>query len=179
MWIGMAGLLTIFVGGTLYTGRHALRPVQRAIRVGWDYGYGFSGPEAAPDGGQRRWAAQRALTVLTPSAPWLKVTISVNHLDIDVRPVDAKLWCNGRLILESHLTDIAPRTAYVHVPAGVRHLILETWVSRVVHPYDFGVSDRRDLGLLVEWQFVSGAPDGRAVELNRPDDLVASRARSY
>ena len=35
--------------------------------------------------------------------------------------------------------------------------MLETWVSRVVHPRDFGVADDRELGLFVHWDFVDAA----------------------
>jgi hypothetical protein len=154
-WMAMATLLAVFVTGTVYSGLRDLRPAERAARAGWDYSWGFSHPEPAANGGEQRWAAQRGLVVLKPTAHWLKVTIHVNHRDIGRRPVDAKVWCDRRLILRPHLTDTNPVSAFVEIPEGKKPVILETWVSRVVRPADYGVQDRRSLGLIVQWEFVS------------------------
>jgi hypothetical protein len=45
----------------------------------------------------------------------------------------------------------------VRVPDGERRVILETWVSRVLNPFEFGVMDGRQLGLLVRWRFLDAS----------------------
>ena len=90
----------------------------------------------------------------------MEVSIAVNHHDIQDHPVDAKVWIDGSLALDTRLTDTSWRTFPVRVPDGERRVILETWVSRVLNPFEFGVMDGRQLGLLVRWRF----PDAPAGE---------------
>jgi len=47
-----------------------------------------------------------------------------------------------------------PVIEFVRLPEGVSRVVLETWVSRVVRPRDFGLDDPRTLGLMVAWAFV-------------------------
>jgi len=49
--------------------------------------------------------------------------------------------------------DVRPITRYVALRDGNKGMMVETWVNRSVRPADFGLQDRRELGLLVEWDF--------------------------
>jgi hypothetical protein len=42
--------------------------------------------------------------------------------------------------------------------------MLDTWVSRALRPRDFGLNDDRELGLIVDWQFLDALPRGAVVE---------------
>jgi len=159
-WMAIAVVLSLFVAGTAYAARHELRPARRALAHRWPYSYGFSVPELAPDGLMYRWAGKRAVAAIPASRPWMRVIASVNHLDIATNPVHAKIWCADRLVVDTTLRTTAPVTAYVHMPDGQPGVVLETWVSRVLRPRDFGVADDRDLGLRVHWDFIDVPPPG-------------------
>jgi hypothetical protein len=94
----------------------------------------------------------------------MSVTVSVNHRDLVRKPVDVRVWSDGRIVLSTTLRDSSPVTEYVRVPAGEDRMVLETWVSRVVRPRDVGLTDPRELGVMVRWEFVDAFPvaaDGR------------------
>ena len=55
----------------------------------------------------------------------------------------------------ARLTDIVPITRYVAVRENRTRMTVETRVSRSVRPADYGFTDRRELGLLVDWDFVT------------------------
>jgi hypothetical protein len=70
------------------------------------------------------------------------------------------VWIDGSLALETSLNDTTWRVVAVRVPPGEQRVILETWVSRVVNPFEFGVMDGRELGLLVRWRFLDVPAQG-------------------
>ena len=139
------------------------RPPLRAIKADWRYSYGFYQPEPEAGGGEHRWAAQHAVDVFPTPKPWMALTVWVNHADIASKPVDVKVWRDRALVLQTRLTTTQPVTQYVRVPGHDTRVELETWVSRVLHPRDFGVADARDLGLLVKWTFVDAPPPGASI----------------
>lgn len=156
-WMAVAIIVGVFAAGTLYSARTGLRVPRRAERFGWDYSYGFYYPEPAVDGSDFRWAQKRAVAVVEVPRPWMRLTIAVNHLDIANNPVDVRLWCDGRRVLDTRLASVTPVVRYVRMP-NRRRVTLESWVSRVVRPRELGVADARELGLLVQWTFVDGPP---------------------
>jgi hypothetical protein len=162
-WIAIAVILCAFLGGTAYAARHELRPAARAARAEWPYSYGFYAAEHGPDGREFRWAQQHAVMVLHASKPWMRLTVSVNHADLERKPVRAKVWRDDRLVLDTTLRTPDPDTEYVAMPRGAEGVVLETWVSRVVRPSAFGVADPRDLGLMVQWEFVDAPPAGATI----------------
>ena len=85
----------------------------------------------------------------------------MNHIDIGARPVDMKAWVDGHLVVDTRLASTAPVTKYVRVPDGETRVLVETRVSRVIKPSDFGVPDDRELGLLVKWRFMTAPPADR------------------
>ena len=153
-WIGIGVLLLTFLGGTAYAARRELRVPNRAAEHGWRYSYGFYEPERAADGSPYQWAAQHAVTVLAATKPWLRLTVAVNHADVARKPVDVKVWMDNERVVSATLRSTDPVIEFVRLPEGVSRVVLETWVSRVVRPRDFGLDDPRTLGLMVAWAFV-------------------------
>ena len=96
----------------------------------------------------------------------MRLTVSVNHSDLARKPVDVRVWCNDRVVLERTLLTSDAVTEFVRMPEGEDRVVLETWVSRVMRPRDFGGTDSRDLGLMVQWDFVD-APSGRGTTATR------------
>jgi hypothetical protein len=152
-WAAILGIALVFAIGTVHLATTSLRVPVRATRVGWPYSYGFYFAEPDGRGGEQRWARQRAAAVVEATGPWLELTVGVNHYDIERRPVEARVWRDGELVLDERLTTTAPVTRLVPVPDGHRYVVIDTWVSRVVRPKDLGIEDGRELGLLVKWNF--------------------------
>jgi len=151
-WVA-AVVLIVLVGGTIVSARGSLRAPNRAVRAGRDYSYGFYAPEPAPDGGLRRWASGHGVIVIPTAGPRMKLTVSINHRDISLRPVDVLVRVDGSTAFQDRVTTVEPRTVYVNVPGAGKRVLLETWASRTVRPSDFGSADSRDLGVLLEWRF--------------------------
>jgi hypothetical protein len=152
-WLMMTAAVVAFVFGTAALATTDLRVPARAREIGWPFSYGFYGPELDDQGREYRWAAGRATAVVDAPARWGAVFVRVNHLDIGARPVRAKVWADGRLIIDAVLssTDAIRGTFEVHPPQS--SAIIDTWVSRVVRPREHGVADDRELGLQVRWMF--------------------------
>ncbi len=158
-WLVIWAIVAASVAGTAYTARHRLRIPQLAVDVGFPYYYGFSEPErvdlAKPS---NVWTGRHAVAVLFPQTRWVKVTLSVDSLNIAKGPVDVKMWCAGQLVVATKVAGVQPITHYVQLPEGAMRLLVETRVSRSVRPADFGLRDTRELGLLVGWEFVDAPP---------------------
>lgn len=152
-WALIAALCVVYAAGTLHVATSELRVPLRAARMDRPYSYGFYFPEPDGAGGVQRWARQRAAIVLDAPTQSLDVTIGVNHVDVTTNPVEAKVWIDRRLVVDTTLNSTAPVTRHVVVSKGHKKILLETWVSRVVRPRDFKVVDDRELGLLVKWNF--------------------------
>lgn len=157
-----AAIGLVVVGFAVTTARAAvadLRVPMRARAFGWPYSYGFYWPEPDGEGGEHRWARRRAVALVDVAGRIMTVTVRVNHGDVAERPVDVKVWSEGRLVLQTRLASGAPSRVTVALPPGLKQTLVETWVSRVVHPRALGVPDDRELGLLVGWRFVD-SPKG-------------------
>ena len=152
-WVLIGTICVVFAFGTVRLASTDLRVPARFERLGWPYSYGFYHPEPDGTGDEQRWARRRAAVLLPASTPWLEVTVRVNHADVEAQPVDAKVWLDGRLVLDTVLDSTLPVTQRIPADSG-QQVLLETWVSRVVTPRDFGVADDRELGLIVKWAFV-------------------------
>jgi hypothetical protein len=161
-WAAIWTIVAVSVGGTAYGARDGLRVPQRAVTAAWPYFYGFSDMEPTLDLARHStvWAKRRAVAVLAPSARWVKLTISLDALNIAKGPVDVKVWCDTALILSTRISTVQPITRYVAVRDGHTRMLVETWVSGSVRPADYGLNDKRELGLRVEWDFVDAPPAG-------------------
>jgi hypothetical protein len=157
-WATVSVIVLAFTIGTAYSAVTSLRPPMRAQRAGAPFSYGFYQPEPDGDGGEFRWARQRASIVLDAPHPLMTITVRVNHRDIASVPVDVKLWQDGQLVLDTTLNDDAPVTRSVRVSPTRGRVVLDSWVSRVVRPADLGAPDSRELGLMVNWSFSPALP---------------------
>jgi hypothetical protein len=160
-WAIIGAIVVAHAVVTAHLAASSLRVPVRAQHAGWPYSYGFYGPEPDGSGGEYRWAQRRAVAVIDASGRWLALTVWVNHIDIGARPVDMKAWVDGHLVVDTRLASTAPVTKYVRVPDGETRVLVETRVSRVIKPSDFGVPDGRELGLLVKWRFMTAPPADR------------------
>lgn len=162
-WALIGSLILVFALGTAHLAATRLRVPVRAQSNGWSYAYGFYAPEPDGEGGEIRWAKQRAAIVLEATDRWLELSVGVNHLDVETRPVDVRVWLDGALAADLTLSSVDPVTRTFPVPAGEGRVLLETWVSRAVRPRELGVDDGRELGLRVKWGFLpTPAGTGRA-----------------
>jgi hypothetical protein len=157
-WWGVAWLTVLgYAVATAYVGWTDLRPPVRAAAANMDYTYGFYPPQESQT---RRWAAKQAVAVLPAPADrrWLQVTIWVERLNLVPKPVDVKVWTDRHLIVRAQLSSVDPITRYFKVQDGQSRVMLETWVNRALRPLDFGVDDRRERGLMVDWHFLDALP---------------------
>jgi hypothetical protein len=152
-WLAVVAVAVVSAVGTAYSARHDLRVPARAARFGWPYAYGWYAPEGEA-AGRFQWAARHAVAVLDAPKPWMKLTVSINHADIERRPVDVEIWRDRETVMATTIASSKPVTHYVPVPDGRPRIVLETWVNRAVRPADFGIPDPRELGLMVQWDFV-------------------------
>ena len=158
-WALITAAVLLFGASTVRAATTTLRVPARARAIGWPYSYGFYGPESDLEGGEHRWAERRAAALVDAPARYVSLAVRVNHADIGSRPVHAKVWIEGRLVLETRLTSGAPARVTVPVPVGLKQVLIDTWVDHVLHPRDFGVADDRELGLLVGWRFSAEPPE--------------------
>ncbi len=155
VWGGVGGLALLYVGAQVYVGQHHLRPPFRAAAVGWGYTYGFHGPERHPRVGSFRWTGERAVTVLPTAGRFLKMTLFAHHPDISTRPVRVRVWLDDRRVLDEVLRDSAVHTWHVPLPRDRPRVALTIRVSRTWRPADYGLPDRRVLGVgVADWAFV-------------------------
>ncbi len=162
-WALILLVVTTYGAGTAALATTALRPPNRALRMGWPYSYGFYWPEPDEAGGEFRWAARRAEAMVPAPRPWMVLTVWVNHRDLTTNPVDVKVWCNGVLEIETRLTSQEPITKYIRIDSHqTRGALIQTSVSRTVRPRDLGVDDDRELGLMVKWAFRDLPPPAAA-----------------
>ncbi|GBC84566.1 hypothetical protein HRbin11_00997 [bacterium HR11] len=154
VWVGVIALALLYTGAQAYVGLHHLRPPFRAAAVGWGYTYGFYGPERDPLGGPFRWTRRRAVTVLPVHGPRLRLRMFVHHPDVEHRPVSVVVWIDDRRVLEAMLRDRQVHTWDVPLPTDRPRVALTIGVSRTWRPADYGLPDRRVLGVgVAEWTF--------------------------
>ena len=155
MWAAIWAVVAAAAAGTAYTARDGLRPPERAATFGLNYFYGFSDAEPALDVSRHStvWATRHAVAVLAPQTRRVKLTVSVDRLNIAKGPVDVKVSCDNVVVVDTRVSDLRPITRYVALRDGRTRMVVETWVSRSIRPSDYGLQDQRELGLLVDWDF--------------------------
>ncbi|MDP2055333.1 MAG: O-antigen ligase family protein [Acidobacteriota bacterium] len=153
VWGATFVLVLAHAGLTYADARGDLRPRNRSMRFGWDYRYGISNPELSPDGSPgRRWTELRSLSMVPVKGKVLKFVAWVDHPDADERPVHTRVWADKRLVYDDGLKRSAAIFLDLEPAPGQTHLMIETEISRMWSPTDFGRSDRRILGLSVrDW----------------------------
>jgi len=159
-WAAIWTMVALTVGGTAYSARHRLRVPQRAVAFGWGYAYGFANAETEvavtrPSVG---WVGRHAVAVLAPSARLVKLTISVEPLNLAKGPVDVNVSCDGEPVLVGLIVGPQPIIRYVNMRDGATRMLLEAWVSRSVRLANFGLGDSIERGLLIQWEFFDASP---------------------
>jgi len=156
-WVVVWAIALGHAAATAYVARGGMRPPIRIAAADLDYSYGFYAPEP---GGTARWAAKQAVETVPvpPNRRRMEITVWVNHLDVASSPVDARVWVDRQLVVDTRLSSIEPVTRTVEIAGARPRAVVETWVSRTLNPRDFGVPDDRQLGLLVDWKFLDSPP---------------------
>lgn len=153
VWIATLALVAVHAIVTSADARGDLRPRNRSIRFGWDYRYGIGNLERSPDGSPgRRWTDLTSLSVIPIKGRVLKFVGWIDHPDADERPVHVRVWADSKMVHEGDLKRSA--AIFLDIPAtpGQTHMVLQTEISRMWKPRDFGRDDPRELGLSVrDW----------------------------
>ena len=133
--------------------RGDLLPRNRSMRFGWDYRYGIRDPEPSADGGPgRRWVDLKSLSVVPVKGKVLKFVAWIDHPDGDERPVHVRVWVDKKIIYDDDLKRSASIVRDIPAPPGQTHIVVETEISRMWRPRDFGRPDSRELGLSIrDW----------------------------
>lgn len=153
--LATAILVVIHAGATIVDARGELWPRNRSVRFGWFYKYGMSELEPDPGGNpvQRRWTTMpKSLAVVPVGGKILKFVAWIDHPDGDERPVKTRVWADGKLVFDGEIRRSAP--LFLDIPAipGRTHMVLETEIDRLWAPRDYGMKDRRGLGLSIrDW----------------------------
>jgi hypothetical protein len=92
----------------------------------------------------------------------LSLSVAVDPLGINqsgrgpgpLPPVDVRVWVDRVLVVDARVTDTRPIEKLVTLPPGESRVFIETHVSRLFRPRDFGAADDREVGLLTRWRFV-------------------------
>jgi hypothetical protein len=153
-WALIAAVVMLFMGGTAAAAVTRLRVPVRAQTGGWPYSYGFYEPEPDGAGGEFRWTGRRAVAVVDAPTHGMTVSASTNLRDLQTSPVDVKIWCDSKLVLQTRLTNTEAVTRFVRLPDSQKRVLIETWSGRVARPRDYGVPDDRELGFMMKWSFV-------------------------
>ncbi len=156
MWSATLALVAIHAVITYADARGDLLPRNRSTRFGWDYQYGISDLERSPDGSPgRRWTERKSLSVVPVRGTVLKFVGWIDHPDADERPVHVRVWADSKIVYDDDLRRSA--AIFLDIPAtpGKTHMVVQTEISRMWKPRDFGRDDPRELGLSVRdwvWQ---------------------------
>lgn len=155
-WAWGAALIVVLAAG-VGTARLAAGPLRVPVRIQHtvsgdytEYAYGVFGPER-DDEGEFRWTGPESTQVVPATGSRLVLTAGVNFGDLAAHPTRAKVWVNGRLVIDGVLTaDARTITQTVPLDPSLKRTLVETWVERseTAPP-----PDGRDLGLMLRGRF--------------------------
>ncbi len=144
-WVATLALVAIHTVITYADARGDLLPRNRSTRFGWDYRYGIDNAEPSLDGSPgRRWTERRSLSVIPVRGKVLKFVGWIDHPDGDERPVHVRVWADSKIVYDGDLKRSA--AIYLDIPATTdkTHMVVETEISRMWKPRDFGRIDSRE-----------------------------------
>ena len=153
-WILTLALVAVHATITLADARGELRPRNRSLRFGWEYGYGLGRMEFDAKGVPERRTSRnpRSLAINPVKGKVLKFVAWIDHPDGDERPVLVRVWADSRLVYDGDLKRSAAIFQDIAATPGRTHMVIETEISRLFTPVDFGSDDRRALGLSIrDW----------------------------
>lgn len=150
-----AGLVVAHAALTFTSATGDLLPRHRAARFDWFYRYGLSDVDRDPNGGPgRRWTLRRAVAVIPVQGKVLKFVGWIDHPDADENPVQVEVRADSKLLYSGDLERSAAITLDIPAAPGATHMILETSISRLWRPADYGRPDPRELGLSIrDWKW--------------------------
>ena len=149
-------LLVVLVAG-VGTARLAAGPLRVPVRIQHtlsgdytEYAYGVFGPER-DDEGEFRWTGPVSTQVVPTTGTRLTISASVNFGDLAEHPTRAKVWVNGRLVIDGAITaDARTLTQSVPLDPALTRTLIETWVDRTETAPP---PDGRELGLMLRGRF--------------------------
>jgi O-antigen ligase len=151
-WVFVTSVVLAYALGTVYVAKKDLSVPKRAQRFGWNYNYGFHGLENAER--PFRWTAREGVMVVPVGGRTFVLKIWSADPDVRRQPVHAKVWVDGRLVLDERLAHPFPIERRIELPPGEKRMIVRTWVNRTWSPRMQGSHDSRELGLAVgDWVF--------------------------
>jgi hypothetical protein len=148
----LAVLLTCtHFAGTLHAARTQFSVPQRADRRGWNYEHGFYEPRSV-DGRTFRYTHQRSAAVIGKAGRILHLRVWTDDPSAASDPVAAKVWIDGRVILDTRLSYGMPVAMRLPMLVDQEKLLIRTWVARTWRQQPDGEAPR-DVGLAVDWTF--------------------------
>lgn len=152
-WTLALVIIAISGAGTYVAAMGRLRTPARIQRMGGDFMYGFSWPEADGQGGEFRWARSRATAIVPTSSRSLELTLQTNRPDLSDRPLLVRAWVDGRRVIDGSLTTGANTLMQtVTIPAGEARALIDIWTDRSITAPP---PDGRELAVMVRWRFVA------------------------
>lgn len=153
-WVATLALVALHATVTFKDARGDLRPRNRALSIGWDYRYGLGGIERDATGVPERRTSfnSRSLSISRVNGRVLKLAAWIDHPDGDEHPVHVRIWADSRLVYDGELKRSAAILQDVPATPGRTHMVIESEISRLFRPRDYGRSDPRVLGLSIrDW----------------------------
>jgi len=169
-WAVIVAILAAFLGGTLYTAQHELRPPVRAQQIHFPYRYGFA---ANADDPSERWTGPKAVEVVFADKRWMKLELGQVAPDAEAHPVQVRISLNQKEILRLNRRGNFPVIRWIRMPAYQTPLLLEIEVDRTFRPAVDGTHDdplTRDRGIAVrQWTFTDDDPPKGSITIESPD----------
>lgn len=153
-WGITLAIVALHAAITFADARGDLRPRNRSMRFGWEYRYGLGNLErdAAGEPERRTSLDHRSLSVTPVKGRVLKLAAWIDHPDGDERPVHVRIWADSRLVYDGGLKRSTAILQDIPATPGRTHMVIESEISRLWRPHDYGRNDPRVLGLSIrDW----------------------------
>lgn len=152
---GVTLAVVVMLAAVTYAGaRGDLRPRNRSMRFGWEYRYGLGILERDAAGQPERRTSfdHRSLSVSQVKGRVMKFAAWIDHPDGDEKPVHVRVWADSKLVYDGELKRSSAILQDIPATPGRTHMVIESEISRLWQPRDYGRNDRRVLGLSIrDW----------------------------
>jgi hypothetical protein len=153
-WVATLAFVALHAAVTFADARGDLRPRNRSLSIGWEYRYGLGGIERDAAGVPERRTSfnTRSLSISRVNGRVLKLAAWIDHPDGDEHPVHVRIWADSRLVYDGELKRSAAILQDVPATPGRTHMVIESEISRLWRPKDYGRNDPRVLGVSIrDW----------------------------
>jgi hypothetical protein len=150
-WALAVVLTAAHFAGTLHAAHTEFSVPQRADRRGWNYEHGFYEPRSV-DGRTFRYTHRRSAAVIGKTGRIFRLRVWTDDPSAASDPVAAKVWIDGRVILDTRLTYGTPVALRMPMLVDQDKMLIRTWVERTWRQEANGAAPR-DVGLAVDWTF--------------------------